>query len=126
MASSRLRHLSALVLLVALCGGSVVPLFGDLHVAGEATRADEARLSDPHVVADHATTHVERVRDRVAGEHCAACHLLRAMAGADDDAKRLQPLASQATAWVLGIDTARPASGADVILPSRAPPVSLL
>lgn len=126
MVAPLLRRLSAFVVLVALCGSTVLPLFGDLHTVADVACADDAWLTDAHAASHHAQVQFESVREPVAGEHCAACHLQRAMAGADDDAKRAQALVAERPGWAAAPAIGRPDRVPPAGVPTRAPPVTLL
>ena len=126
MVAPLLRRLSALIVLAALCGSAIVPVFGDLHLAGDEACADDAWVSDAHAASHQTSIQFETVREPIAGDHCAACHLQRAMAGADDDAKRAQIQDTEGPAWMLGHTIDRRRSATVTSVPTRAPPVSLL
>jgi mono/diheme cytochrome c family protein len=121
MAASCFRHLSALILLVAMAGGLVMPLFGDLHVESDVACADDALAATSH----HQTIQFESIRPAVAGDHCAICHLQRAMGGATDDAKRYVP-GGEAAPWTVRTLTHTTSELVRLDVPSRAPPASAL
>jgi hypothetical protein len=114
------RRFSALIVLVALCGGVLMPLAGDLHAESDIICVDEAWGGTGH----HQTTQIESVRPPEADGHCAVCHLQRAFGHVLDDAKRFVTTAEGApwTVKVVARDTAE-SSRRDV--PSRAPPARL-
>ena len=120
MPSHLFRRIATALLLVTMTGGVVMPLFGDLHADGDLICAD-----DPLGGTHHQTTQIESIRPPVAGDHCAACHMQRAMSGAADDAKRYVAGAAVAPWTVLAVVRAtRELARHDV--PSRAPPSSFL
>jgi hypothetical protein len=115
------RRLSAVLVLVTLLGGAIVPLFGDLHAEADTACAEDAWGGTPH----HQTTQFESIRPPVSGEHCAVCHLQRAMGSAADDAKRYVPGAVAAPRVARAVArTTRDAARHEV--PSRAPPAFFL
>jgi hypothetical protein len=123
MVAPVLRRLSALVVLVALGSSILLPLAGGLHTVEEGAGLDPLWSSDPHAVAHRSTTQVERVRDPLATDHCAVCHLQRTMAGADDDAKRLLTAGAGAVAWLIGQSAAPLISQVVASWATRGPPV---
>ena len=121
MLRSKALRFWATVLLATTLGGVAMPLFGDLHAGLDLACTDGAWTDAGH----HTTTQIESVRPSVADDHCAVCHLQRALSGAADDAKRYVSTARVARSHVLASidetrDTAIPG------LPSRAPPASRL
>lgn len=117
MLSLVFRRLSAVLVLATMCGGAIVPLFGDLHADTDVVCVEDAWGGTPH----HQTTQFESIRPPVHGDHCAVCHLLRAMSGADDDAKRFVAGAEAAPRVARAVARAtREAARHEV--PSRAPP----
>jgi hypothetical protein len=121
MPSHFFRRLAAVFVLVTMIGGVATPLFGDLHAEGDRICADDPVGATPH----HQTTQIESVRPPVAGDHCAVCHLQRAMSGAADDAKRYVA-GTMVTPWIVvaAVHATRELARHDV--PSRAPPSSFL
>src|SRR5690606_15771548 len=108
-------HFWAATILVAMLGSVFVPLFGGLHADLDIVCADDAWG------AHHQTTQVEGVRPDVGDNHCAVCHLQRAMARAVDDAKRF--VARTDTAVLHTAVVARSARSSDArTLASRGPP----
>jgi hypothetical protein len=121
MPSHLFRRFAVVFVLVTMIGGVVMPLFGDLHADGDLICADDPIGATPH----HQTTQIESIRPSVAGDHCAVCHMQRAMSGAADDAKRYVAGAAVAPWTVLAVVRAtRELARHDV--PARAPPSSFL
>jgi hypothetical protein len=118
------RHLSrqlwAVLILVTMLGGVVTPLFGDLHLGSDIACADDA-WGATH----HQTVQIEPILPPVHGEHCAVCHLQRAMGSAADDAKRYV-LATVPVTRVARVVARATRDAARHEMPSRAPPVSFL
>lgn len=121
MPSHLFRRIATVFVLVTMMGGVAMPLFGDLHADSDLICADDLIGATSH----HQTTQIESVRPLVAGDHCAVCHLQRAMSGAADDAKRYVA-GTGTTPWVVlaVVRATRELARHDV--PSRAPPSSLL
>lgn len=115
------RRLSAVIVLVTIFGGVVMPLFGDLHAEADIVCAEDGWGATPH----HQATQFESVRPPVGGDHCAVCHLQRAMGGAADDAKRYVQ-GSVAASWVARALARATREAARHEMPSRAPPVLFL
>lgn len=118
------RYLSRLWAVVALTGlfcSAVLPLFGGLHAVSDVVGIEDHAERESH----HAVHQFEIVRPAHGDDHCAVCHLQRAMSGAADDAKRYVD-ASDTTPWSVG--TVQPATRrlAGRSLPPRAPPSFLL
>lgn len=119
MLSVPLRRLWATIVLAAMCGSTVVPVFGDLHADGDILIAAEQAAAS-----HHHTDQFEGICPSLVDDHCAVCHLQRAMGGAADDAKRY--VASAVTApWTVGTARRSIRTGSRTNLPPRAPPVSL-
>lgn len=110
-------RLWATVLLATTLGGVVVPTFGDLHAGADLVCADEVWTDVGH----HTRTQIEGVRPPAGDDHCAVCHLLRALNGAADDAKRYVILAAPVRPSFLAAIGLTHESAPDG-LPSRAPP----
>ena len=116
------RRLSAAIVLLTMAGGVVMPLFGDLHAETNDPCAENTwGGGTPH----HQTTQIESVRPPVSGDHCAVCHLQRAMSGADDDAKRFVQ-GEGPTPWIVRTAVRAPRELARHDVPSRAPPTFFL
>lgn len=109
-------RLFAHVVLAALLGGVITPLFGDLHVDVDGICAE-----DGWAPSHHQTTQFESIRPPVGDGHCAICHLQRAMNGAADDAKRFVAASVEATLHVV-VERRATRSMARRDVPSRAPP----
>lgn len=113
-------RLWATLLLTTFLSGAVVPLFGDLHTGFDVACTDEAWTDAGH----HTTTQIEGVRPPVGHDHCAVCHLQRALGGAFDDAKRWVSADGTTTA-IRYCEIHRTRDSARRGLPSRAPPARL-
>lgn len=119
-----LRSLSriwAIAVLTALLGSAVMPLFGDLHAAGDSIGIQDHAERESH----HKVYQFEVVRPALDDSHCAICYMQRAMSGAADDAKRYVDV-SDSTPWSVGTvqrSTRRLVRGT---VPPRAPPALFL
>jgi hypothetical protein len=113
-------RLWATVLLAATLGGVVVPLFDDLHTGPDLACAGDAWTDSGH----HSTTQIEGVRPLVGHDHCAVCHLQRALGGAVDDAKRCV-VADTAVVALVNAEVHGTRDFTRRGLPSRAPPATL-
>jgi hypothetical protein len=113
-------RLGAGVLLITTLGGVALPLAGDLHTGPDLACAEDAWVDTGH----HSTTQIEGVHPSVGHDHCAVCHLQRAMGGAVDDAKRYV-IADGAMAAILFVEADGTRDSDRRGLPSRAPPARL-
>jgi hypothetical protein len=113
------RRATALAVLVGWMGTVVLPSIAALHTPV----LDDAACGDPLWSNPHPTTQFEAVLPSLYGEHCAVCHLQRALRGALASATRLPSPDDIAPAGRLlaapGVLTLEVSAG-----PSRAPPIT--
>jgi hypothetical protein len=96
----------------------VLPLFGLTHVPDD--DVDSLALG---AAVHHARTQFERVIERTGDQHCLACHLLRALSGADV-ARERQPVPPDAFTQALRPQTLIVASAPAQAFSPRGPPIA--